>query len=439
MAETKEGVNDTIQETRDILKSKILIVDDEECVRSFLIDTLELYPYFTKSAVDAYEAIELLKQEQFDLLLSDINLPGMSGLDLFSYCRKHHKDMPVILITGNPELDDAIGAIKKGVFDYIAKPIVPENLYTCVAKALKNFKQVFDAFSVVKQKFSNSEYDIIKILGSGNCGTVFLVEKGGVEYAMKVLERMPGDLLQDTKIERFIREAEILSDIDHQNIVKMFDYGILDDDDETPYIVMEYLSGKPLNQVISEMQLSLSEKIRIIKDIADILSVVHKKGILHRDIKPANIMLTDDNVIKLMDFGIARLRNSNLTMTQELLGSPAYMPPETFESVQLSDVRSEIYSLGVIAYELFTGVRPFVGNSIVELINTIKTVPPLEPKKLCADFPDYIQEIIGVMLSKKKDDRFSSMEDVIDAFENKRVSIKHSWWHNLIAGKTKWR
>jgi len=439
MVKKNKHVQDSVQATRDIIKSKILIVDDEEYVRNFLVDTLELYPYFTKSADSADDAIELLKNEHFDLLLSDINLPGMSGLDLFNFCRKTYKNMPVILITGNPELDDAVGAIKKGVFDYIAKPIVPENLYERVSAALKNYKERFDILSTIKRKFEDSDYTIIKVLGSGNSGTVFLVEKDGEEYAMKVLDRTPGDVLQDTKIERFIREAEILSDIDHKNIVKMFDYGILEDGDETPYIVMEYLSGKPLNQIISEGYLSFSEKVRIIKEIADVLSVVHKKGILHRDIKPANIMLTDDDTIKLMDFGIARLRNSNLTMTQELLGSPAYMPPETFESAQLNDIRSEIYSLGVIAYELFTGVRPFVGSSIAELINTIKTVHPLEPRKLCEDLPDYIQDILGVMLSKKQDHRFSSMHEVIDAFTNHTVSVKHSWWRNFISTKPRWR
>jgi DNA-binding response OmpR family regulator len=431
------------QATNDILKPRILIVDDEDYVRSFLKDALTALPYTVQVAEDAESAIKILKESKFDLILSDINMPGMSGMDLLTFCKEKYQETEVMLITGNPDLDGAVGSIKQGAFDYLSKPILLDKLYERVEAALKHGKRKSITISTITAAIQDSGYRNLKVLGSGNEGTVYLVEKDGQHFAMKVLNRNIDNLLYDRKFERFIRETEILANMEHPNIVKMFDYGVLNKG-KIPYIVMEFLSGQPLNKLIGKRNFSFEEKVKIIKDVANALLAVHEHGILHRDIKPANIILTDDNVIKLTDFGIARLKNSDLTMTRELLGSPAYMSPESFDNAKTKDIRSEIFSLGVIAYELFLGVRPFLGDSIGELIHVIKEMNPVEPKKMNPDIPEYIQSILAKMLAKHPSDRFSNMQEFLTAIdqkdkERKKISFPHKIIQMVRREKSVWR
>jgi DNA-binding response OmpR family regulator len=430
------------QSCSDAFKSRILIVDDEEYVRNFLKDALEVHPYSIKLAVDANDAMEILKENEFELILSDINLPGMSGLELLSFCKTTYKTTEVILITGDPELDGAVESIKHGAFDYLSKPILPAKLYERVAAALKHGMNKLSILASTSTEFFSRNYSVIKTLGSGNTGIVFLVEKDKQHYAMKILRRDMDDPIHNTKMQRFIREADILSQLEHPNIAKIVDFGI-SDKNKTPYIVMEFISGTPLNQLIGKTQFLLSEKIAIIKQTANALKTVHELGILHRDIKPANIIITEDNIVKLMDFGIASLKDSDLTMTSELLGSPAYMSPEAFDGLKIKDKRSDIFSLGVIAYELFTGIKPFQGDSIGELINVIKVENPIEPIKIDPSIPEYIQDILAKMLTKDPEDRFSDTEKIIDALNQKDTNIKkpgisRKFLQTLLLKKSTW-
>ena len=434
--ETKKAyaLTDPLEIEKGNLIPNILVVDDEEYVRNFLFDALIAVPYKVKVASNADEAVALLEKESFDLILSDINMPGISGMGLLSLCIKQYSDIEIILITGDPELNSAIDSIKRGAFDYLSKPILPEKLYESVGAALKNRQQKAERLSKTRSEIQNSGYFEIRVLGAGNEGTVFLVEKNNKQYAMKVLNKHDSDdPLSEIKIKRFLREIEILTTIEHPSIVKLINHGLLEHD-RIPYIVMEYIQGKTLNKLMHTGEFSVDEKINIIIQIADVLKEVHKRGIIHRDIKPANIMITDDNILKLMDFGIARLQDSNLTITCELLGSPAYMSPEAFDGSKPKDCRSDIFSLGVVAYELFFGIRPFTADSIGELISKIEKEDPVAPSKIDPQLPGYIQNIILKMLEKNPEDRFQNMEELITAFGRKQqISIrKKSLIHKLL-------
>jgi serine/threonine-protein kinase len=149
---------------------------------------------------------------------------------------------------------------------------------------------------------------------------------------------------------------------------------------------------------------------------------------LHRDIKPGNIIMQNDLVVKLADFGIARTLDSSMTMTMEIIGSPAYMAPEAFTNSRDMDQRSDIFSLGVLAYELFTGKKPFHGASMAEIIHSIKTSKPVEPRKIAANIPGEAQVMIARMIAKKPEDRFSSIEEVIPELDKllHRAKVKHT-------------
>jgi CheY-like chemotaxis protein len=408
----------------DIQNSRILIVDDNEIIRDFLYKTLEVKKYEIELAEDFQQAIDKLSRLHFDLLLTDINLPGQSGEDLLVYCKKNYKSTEVILITGDPHLDGAVRDIKKGAFDYLAKPIALDLLYERVEAALIQAKTKQNISINTEDTLSDTGYSVVRTLGSGNMGVVLLVEKDKTYYAMKILRRETKDPLSDLKIKRFIREAEILSKIDHPNIVKVIEFG-MSGKEGVPFFVMEFISSLPLNHYIAQNSLSIEEKISIIRDSALALNVVHNEGVLHRDIKPGNILITDDHQVKLTDFGIARVNDSSITIPTEILGSPAYMSPEAFDSSVIKDHRSDIFSLGTIAYELLTGQKPFNGDTIGEVMNEIRFNKPIEPMKLVPDLPPYLQDILAKMLAKKPEDRFSGVDKVIDALDHQSGNLNH--------------
>ncbi len=408
----------------DIQYSRILVVDDEKLVREFLFDALEAENYTVELAEDCNEEIEKLSTMTFDLILSDINLPGMSGIDLLQFCKKKYQATEIILITGSPGLDGAVQAVKNGAFDYLSKPITPTKLYEKVKAALMHAKTISNPLLQTGDEIPETGYSIIRTLGSGNMGVVLLVEKDKKYYAMKILRRETPGPIPEMKTQRFIREAEILSKIDHPNVVKIFEYGI-SDNDNVPYFVMDFIPGRPLNYYMMNNSFTTDEKVSIIRQISSALDIVHEFGILHRDVKPGNVLITDDKTAILTDFGIARIVDSNLTITRELLGSPAYMAPEAFNSSLKKDQRSDIFSLGIIAYELLTGVKPFYGETIGEIMDAINNKHPVEPIKINPNLQTYLQDILAKMLAKKPEDRFESTSEIIRAIDHESGKSTH--------------
>ena len=408
----------------DIQNSRILVVDDDDLISNFLYKALIEKGYEVEIASNFHKALDRLSLLHFDLILTDINLPDISGEELLVYCKTNYKSTEVIVITGDPHLDSAVQDIKKGAFDYLAKPIALEILYERVTAALIQSKTKHNISINTEDTLSDTGYSVVRTLGSGNMGVVLLVEKNKAYYAMKILRRESKDPLSDLKVQRFIREAEILSKIDHPNIVKVLEFG-MSGTEGVPYFVMEFIASQPLNHYIAQKTLSIQEKVSIIRDVALALNVVHNEGILHRDIKPGNILITDDNQVKLTDFGIARVGDSSITIPTEILGSPAYMSPEAFDSSQIKDQRSDIFSLGTISYELLTGQKPFNGDTIGEVMNEIRFNRPVEPIKIVPDLPPYLQDILAKMLAKKPEDRFSDAEKIVHAIDHQSGNLPH--------------
>jgi serine/threonine-protein kinase len=275
-------------------------------------------------------------------------------------------------------------------------------------------------------------------------GTVLLVKQGEEYFAMKILRNAPNDTLSKHKMKRFIREAKILSKIDHPNVVKVIDFGIFKET-QFPYILMEFVPGHQLYTFINKVELDLEEKISIIRQLASALDAVHKHGIIHRDVKPGNVVVMSDGNVKLTDFGIAHMTGSHLTVSCEMLGSPAYMAPEAFDANSMKDERADIFSLGVIAYELFTGRKPFLGDTMAEIMNQVQTVAPLAPLTIVPDLPPYLQDIMAKMLAKDPDDRFRSASQIVKAFDHEcarnpvKEGITSRLLRSLILKKATWR
>jgi tRNA A-37 threonylcarbamoyl transferase component Bud32 len=254
-----------------------------------------------------------------------------------------------------------------------------------------------------KRKTRIGNYRIVRKLGSGGMGTVYLARSlhaSGRQVALKVLrEEFTTD---DIQIRRLEQEAMIIDQIDHANIVNVIERGR---HDQNIYIAMEYLQGITLAGLISRKdKVTVSEGIHILKQVALALRVIHRKSIVHRDLKPDNIMIIrkpqDPLFVKVLDFGLARSESfTRLTESGIVLGTIAYLAPEQIRENRFSPA-SDVYSLGVTAYESFTGKRPFDGTSSMELMNKILNDTPDDPGLLNPDLPQDLNALILRMMSR---------------------------------------
>jgi serine/threonine protein kinase len=257
-------------------------------------------------------------------------------------------------------------------------------------------------------------YQIIKELGKGSMGVVYQAHDPNLDVmlALKVLRQ--DRVVSEAFVRRFLAEAKALGRLDHSNIVRVYN---VDEDGGTVYIAMEFIEGEPLNEVMQKRQFNPDEIIRIGIDVAETLSYAHQKGIIHRDIKPSNILLKSDGRLKITDFGIAHIEDSSgpqQTQAGEILGTPAYMSPEQVMSRPV-DGRSDLFSLGIILYELSTGKRPFVGENLPAIFNAITRVNPIEPLKLNPKISRDLAQIIMKCLMKNPDERFQTGKDLAEA------------------------
>jgi len=248
----------------------------------------------------------------------------------------------------------------------------------------------------------------IKAVGSGGMCSIYLAEseRAGRVVVLKVFSQVPDVSDRIVGFDRFIQEYEIVAALNHGNIVRIFDLGIADDH---AYIAMEHFPAGDLRQRM-KMPLSAAEALAYLRQIASALEAIHAVGVLHRDLKPANVMLRDDRSLCLIDFGLAKANASDVELTgaREIFGTPYYMSPEQGHAEPV-DARSDLYSLGVIFYEMLTGQKPFKGATAMEVIYKHKRadLPELAP-----EFAAY-KPILARLLAKSPADRFQSARELL--------------------------
>jgi serine/threonine-protein kinase PpkA len=247
-------------------------------------------------------------------------------------------------------------------------------------------------------------YTIVKPIAQGGMASVYLAEQQslGRRVALKLLKKFD-DIYQSA---RFVAEGKIIASLDHRNIITLHDIGVIG---EQHYISMEYLAGGDLEMRIIE-GIAVEPALDLVETIGDCLEFLHRKNIIHRDIKPANILFHSDGTPVLTDFGVAKQQedDANLTRDGTTLGSPNYISPEQAESKQV-DGRSDIYSLGIVLYEMLTGAKPFQGNSDIQIIIAHISDPVPE---LPAELAQY-QELIDRMTAKSPGERFATAGEMV--------------------------
>ncbi len=265
-------------------------------------------------------------------------------------------------------------------------------------------------------------YEILEILGEGGMAFVYKARDTQLERFVAIKTLKPNYVNQGTFVDRFKREAKTAANLNHPNIVQIFDWGIEDE----PYFVMEYIEGNTLTSIIAKNRtISLSDILFIGAQVSSGLHAAHQKGLVHRDIKPGNIMITPDGKVKVTDFGIVSLQNeeSDITKTGSILGTASYISPEQAQGKSVS-IESDLYSLGTVLYELITGKAPFSGDSPISTATKHLTEKPQKPSLFRRDLPKGVESAILKLLEKATYDRFKSAEDLRATLLQQRKALQ---------------
>jgi predicted Ser/Thr protein kinase len=259
-------------------------------------------------------------------------------------------------------------------------------------------------------------YEVEQHLGRGGMGDVYLVHDTTIKRraALKTmrLDADSGDAKQTIELrQRFYREGQRAGQLTHPNIVTVYDMG---EDLGMSYIVMEFVDGHTLTQLMKKQRFSVPQIKHVIYNAGMGLDYAHENGIFHRDVKPDNIMVGKTGIVKVMDFGIAHVVNENLTRTGSVLGTPAYMSPEQVGGKKV-DGRSDIFSLGVILYELLTGTKPFPGDTIPTVMLAILQTDPAHPSTVDAKIHPAWDEILRKALAKNREERYATVREFAQA------------------------
>jgi len=277
-----------------------------------------------------------------------------------------------------------------------------------------------------------SHYKILEKIGQGGMGVVYKAEDLRLKRTV-ALKFLPSTLTADAGAkERFIQEAQTASSLQHQNICNIHD--IEEMADGGLYIVMDYYQGESLKERIARGPVEMEQAVDIALQIADGLSKAHSQGIVHRDIKPANIFITTDGAVKILDFGLAKLAGqAQLTRTGSTIGTTAYMSPEQAQGLEV-DQRTDIWSFGVLLYEMLTGKRPFPGEYEQAVIFSILHEEPKTVASLRADLPAEIQSLIEKALLKDRSARYQRMADLMADLNS--IKMKRTGPTNGAAGRS---
>jgi len=297
--------------------------------------------------------------------------------------------------------------------------------HTIVQADMSDFDDTDSGLDLVGQKIGS--FEVVEMIGRGGMGVVYLARDTKLDRSVAI-KSMPVELQADaTARMRFRREAKLLASLNHPNIAVIHD--IIEQDDDSGYLVLEYIPGQTLTERIAKSQLKLEETLSIALQIAEAISAAHEKGVVHRDLKPGNIKITPEGRVKVLDFGLAKATvtegSSEVTDTQpgHIIGTPAYMSPEQARG-QPIDKRSDIWSFGCVLYEMLTGMVLFKGETVSDtLANILKTEPNFQP--LPESTPANIRVLLRRCLEKEPHRRLRDMGDISITLEDTATELQH--------------
>lgn len=397
---------------------RVLIVEDHDPSRTELAGHVAALGFEVETCDDGLSAKGRLADEHFDLLITDLDLPGADGLDLLELIREGELDTDVLVISGAGSIGTAVLAIKMGATDFLEKPVDP----------IKLEREIDKVFRARKAKRESAEpgigsvppatglastigrYQIRGLIGRGAMATVLEAYDPKLDrtVAVKVIEGLAALEPQRRAVflQRFRREAQSAARLSHANIVAVHDFG---EDSATgqPYLAMERVAGVSLRQLLAAVgRLPLHRALRIAFQIADGLEMAHRHGIVHRDVKPPNVLISDGDLAKIFDFGVARVDNSELTAAGVVVGSVSYMAPEVLRGQQ-PDPRADQFALGHVLYEMLTSRPLFRGSDFAAAAHAVLHDPVPTLAEAGVPAPEALQWILDRLLAKDPRRRYA--------------------------------
>ena len=277
-------------------------------------------------------------------------------------------------------------------------------------------------------------YEIVQLLGEGGMSYVYKANDKQLKRTVAIKTLKPNYVQQEKFVERFKREAQTVANLNHPNIVQIFDWGIGDE----PFFVMEYIEGNTLTSIIAKRRtISLNDVLFIGAQVSSGLQAAHSKGLVHRDIKPGNIMITPEGKVKVTDFGIVSLQNeeSDITKTGSILGTASYISPEQAQGKPVSK-ESDLYSLGTVLYELITGRPPFEGDTPIATATKHITDKPEKLSVIRPDIPKGVENAVLKLLHKYPKDRFKNAEDLRAVLLQQKTQLQAMQTQENLVGLT---
>jgi DNA-binding response OmpR family regulator len=348
--------------------AKIFVVDDDEKLLALVRDGLEAFGHEVQAFSNPNLALQAITQEPPELCLVDVMMPEVDGLTFLQLLKiRDGKTTPVVLMSARREYQIVRAGLRLGALDYLTKPFRLAELRSVIDRALIE----------AKQEETQQRYERRHLVGYGANADVYLAHDRVQDQDVALKYHRPH--LPASSLARVAREYDALSNIRHPNIVRVFAHGI---DGNSPYLVMEYVQGVNLadwlrNQASTTSQ-GVASALYVFTQVVEALIYLHESNFVHRDIKPDNIQVRFDGTVKLLDFGLIKVLSpefselNRLTTSDQLLGTLVYMPPEQLRGEEISPA-SDLYALGVMMYEAFTGYSPF-GTTLMAILNKLDKV-----------------------------------------------------------------
>jgi len=398
---------------------RVLIIDDDPDLRSLLGHYVK--QRWQDAAVDEWDPLTRdipgadFPLGSYQALILDYMLGRGDGLEWLAKLKQRSDCPKVLFLTGAGNESIAVRAMKAGADDYQRKQeLTRERLLTSLHEltAAESEKTVSRELAARMEAHSLGAkiripgIKVLRLIGEGGMARVYLAARDGDDepLVVKILRREV--LRNKTALQRFMEEYALVERIQSRHVARIYNHG---QSEEHAYLVMEFFEGGDLMKRLAGTALEPGEALRVFRELMFALGDIHEKGILHRDLKPQNLMFREDGTLAILDFGIAKHIDAiDRTKEGEVLGTPRYMSPEQVQGRAL-DLRTDIYSAGVLLYQMLTGKHLFEGETAVEVaLHHLNTPPPALPEHL-----DAYQRLLDKLLEKDREARFRNADEVI--------------------------
>lgn len=404
---------------------RVLVVDDDPDLRNLLVHYIR--QEWPAGDVDEYDPLERempgaeFSLGVYDVIILDYMLGRGDGLQWLINFKKRADCPPIIFLTGAGNEIIAVRAMKAGADEYQRKQeLTKARLVTAIRDVARDkFEKTVPPEvaarmegHVLGARVQIPGIKVLRLIGEGGMSHVYLAstDKDDEPLVVKILRQ---EITQDKRaLARFLEEYNLIERIGSRHVARIHGHGVSEDN---AYLVMEFFDGGDLNKRLGNKPLPVEEALRLFRELMLALGDIHEQGILHRDLKPQNLMFRADGSLAIVDFGIAKHIDSiDTTSKGEILGTPRYMSPEQVQGKAL-DLRTDIYSAGVLLYQMILGEHLFSGDTAVEVaLHHLNTPPPALPERL-----DGFQRLFDKLLEKDRDARFRNADEVIGYLSRK--------------------